>query len=469
MSNAADDPFANADTGRTFIMPTPGQKAPAPRAPAHASNGGGAELAGDEPSADSGLNALVALANPILAVIPQIRATSHQPDPAALKDRLARALRDFDAKGRAANIEPQHLLAARYILCTALDEAAAGTPWGGGGQWAKQNLLVSFHNEAYGGEKIYQLMAKLAEQPHTNRDLLELIYAVLALGFEGQFKLQPGGAAQLEAVRQRLAQIIAKERGDVARPLAQHWQPSTAKKRPFLSWLPLWVTAASVGVALLALYFAFSHRLATNSDPTFAKVQGLRTVVQVPLPVPVAQPAAPRLASLLKPDIDAGTILVKDLRDRSIVTLRGDGLFASGGTAVARDRVALLQRVGAAAATVGGRAVVSGHTDNQAIRSARFPSNWHLSQERAEVVRALLVDAGLHPETVRAEGKGDSEPVASNQDANGRSANRRVDVTVAVSGATLSGAAKTTSSTSRPAVPPSPAAQPSAQPANRKP
>lgn len=445
MGNPVDDPFANAETGRTFIMPTPGQKAPPPPRAADGAAplvGGGAELAGDEPGAESGLNPLVALANPILAVIPQIRATSHQSDPGALKDRLARALRDFDSKGRAANVEPQRMLAARYVLCTALDEAAAGTPWGGGGQWAKQNLLVSFHNEAYGGEKVFQLMAKLAEQPAANRELLELVYAVLALGFEGKFKLQPGGAAQLEAVRRRLAQIIAKERGDVARPLAQHWQPSTSKKRPYLSWLPLWVTAASVGVLLLALFFAFSHRLSITADPAFAKVQGLRSVVQVPLPVPVAQPAPPRLASLLRPDIDAGTIAVKDLRDRSIVTLRGDGLFASGGTAVARDRVALLQRVGSAAATVGGRVVVTGHTDNQPIRSARFASNWALSQERAEVVRALLVDAGLHPETVRAEGKGDSEPLASNQDAQGRSANRRVDVTVAVSGATLAGATK---------------------------
>jgi type VI secretion system protein ImpK len=442
--SAADDPFASADTGRTFILPTPGRQP----APARAGNGAAAspavgpagDLAGDDPGADSGLNPLVALANPLLAVIPQIRATSHQADPAALKERLSRALRDFDAKGRSAGIEQQRLLAARYILCTALDEAAAGTPWGGGGQWAKQNLLVSFHNEAYGGEKVFQLMAKLAEQPQANRDLLELIYAVLALGFEGQFKLQGGGAAQLEAVRARLAQILAKERGDYARPLAQHWLPTMRKRRPYLSWLPLWVTAASVGVLLLGLYLAFAHRLAATSDPTFAKVQGLRSVEQVPLPVPVAQPAPPRLASLLKPDIDAGTITVKDLRDRSIVTLRGDGLFASGGTAIARDRVALLQRVGAAAATVGGRVLVTGHTDNQPIRSARFPSNWHLSNERAEVVRALLVDSGLHPEVVRAEGKGESEPVASNQDPAGRSANRRVDVTVAVSGATLAAA-----------------------------
>ncbi len=458
MSADPNDPFASGETGRTFIMPTPGRAASAAR-PSASSAATHAELAGDaDPLTDSGLNPLVALANPILAVIPQIRATSHLADPAALKDKLSRALRDFEPKGRALNIDPQRLLAARYILCTALDEAAAGTPWGGSGQWARQNLLVSFHGEAYGGEKVFQLMAKLAEEPETHRDLLELIYATLALGFEGQFRMQPGGAAQLEAVRQRLAQIVSKERGAYAQPLAQHWQASSTKKRPYLSWLPLWVTSACVSALLLGAYLVFVNRLAVTSDPVFSKVQSLRSVVQVPLPVPVAQPAPPRLASLLKSDIDTGTVAVKDLRDRSIVTLRGDGLFQSGGTVISRDRVALLQRVGAAAATLGGRVLVTGHTDDQPIRSARFPSNWNLSQERAEVVRALLVDAGLHPDTVRAEGRGDADPVASNKDASGRATNRRVDVVVGVPGMTPTStpSSKPASTTPTTAPPPNP-------------
>ena len=67
-------------------------------------------------------------------------------------------------------------MAARYVLCTMLDEAAADTPWGGAGVWGRHSLLAEFHNEAFGGEKVFQLMARLAEKPDANRDLLELIY-----------------------------------------------------------------------------------------------------------------------------------------------------------------------------------------------------------------------------------------------------------------------------------------------------
>ncbi|HET7868459.1 MAG TPA: type IVB secretion system protein IcmH/DotU, partial [Burkholderiaceae bacterium] len=205
-----DDPFSTLDGGRTFIMPTPGGRAaPGGTRPAAAPPAaGGADVAGDIAVPDAGLNPLVALAHPLLMLVMQVRAASQVPNPAALKDAMAQGLRDFEAKARAQGMAPERVLAARYILCTALDEAAAGTPWGGGGQWAQHNLLVSFHNETYGGEKVFQLMVKLAEDPATHRDLLELIYATLNLGFEGRYGVVDGGRAKMEAVREQLAQML---------------------------------------------------------------------------------------------------------------------------------------------------------------------------------------------------------------------------------------------------------------------
>jgi type VI secretion system protein ImpK len=59
---------------------------------------------------------------------------------------------------------------------------------------------------------------------------------------------------------------------------------------------------------------------------------------------------------------------------------------------------------------------VTGHTDSQPIRCAlaRFPSNWHLSEERAKTVRDLLVARKVAPERIRAEGRADAEPVVAN-------------------------------------------------------
>ena len=178
----ANDPFAALEKQRTFIVPNPGARAASPMPPQ--SMGSSADVLPDIAAIDSGMNPLLALANRLLAVVPQIRSTSQLMDPAALKDSLAQGVREFEASARQQGIAPERVMAARYILCTLLDEAAASTPWGGSGVWGRYSLLAMFHNETWGGEKVFQLMAKLAEVPATNRDLLELVYAALCLGFE---------------------------------------------------------------------------------------------------------------------------------------------------------------------------------------------------------------------------------------------------------------------------------------------
>jgi type VI secretion system protein ImpK len=137
----------------------------------------------------------------------------------------------------------------------------------------------------------------------------------------------------------------------------------------------------------------------------------------------------PRLAGLLKPDIDAGRVEVRDLADRSIVTLRGDGLFAAGSTEVAASLRPVIERIGAALGQLAGPVIVTGHSDNVPIRTLRFPSNWHLSNERAISVKELLA-AAVKPERMRAEGRAEAEPVADNGTAEGRARNRRVEITL---------------------------------------
>ncbi|MDP3822231.1 MAG: DotU family type VI secretion system protein [Burkholderiales bacterium] len=422
------DPFAAVENQRTFVMPNPGARAPATPQPGAMPSAGAADVTADLSAPDTGLNPLLALANPLLAVVPQIRSTSHLPDPGVLKESLAQGLREFDAKAPQQGIAPERVMAARYILCTLLDEAAASTPWGGSGAWGRYSLLAMFHNETGGGEKVFQLMAKLAENPAANRDLLELIYAALCLGFQGRYRVVEGGLAQLEAVRDRLAQILKKERGGYAQPLAEHWRGQALKRRPFLTWLPLWVTGAVAAAVLLGLYFALSMSLGGVSDPTFGQIQSLRLLPPTPT---VVQPAPkPRLAQFLASEIKAGLVAVRDDLDRSVITIRGDGLFDPGSASLSDDREALMKRIAEALAQVQGQILVTGHTDNQPIRSVRFPSNWHLSEERAKAVRGILVSRGVAPARVVAEGRADGEPVVANDTSGNRSINRRVEVTL---------------------------------------
>ena len=177
-AGAAAEPDADA----TIAIPTPGRKRDEiPAAPA----AGSAALAADI-GALGGLNPLIAAANPILAVVPQIRHALRHPDPDGLRASLRQRIDVFEHEARAAGLGDEAVAQASYALCALLDESAACTPWGAG--WAKSGLLAERHGDSAGGEKFFLLLETMAAQPAANLSLLEFLYACLALGFEGHYR-----------------------------------------------------------------------------------------------------------------------------------------------------------------------------------------------------------------------------------------------------------------------------------------
>ena len=428
-----DDPFSSLDSDKTVIMPSPGGRTilssqTGENRQTNLSATSIREI--DELAAASGLNAIAAAANPLLNIVIQLRATLQHPDPPGLRDYIAQNIKVFESRARAAGTAPEKVIGARYALCTLLDEAAASTPWGSG-IWAKHSLLVMFHNETWGGEKFFQLLAKLAENVKANRDLLEFMYICLALGFEGRYRVAENGKAHLDALRERLATLLDKEHGEYERDLSVHWQPAAIKRSRILALLPAWVLAALCGVIMLLAYIGFSYFLNEASDPVFAQIQSIRMKNPLPEPKPLP-PAEPRLAEFLAPEIREGLVAVRDEDGRSIVTLRGDGLFAPGSATISEKFLPVLNRISGALNSEPGQVTVTGHTDDQPIRSVRFPSNWHLSKERANAVMQILAANGVSKNRLNAEGRADAEPIAPNSTPADRARNRRVEITLYV-------------------------------------
>lgn len=74
---------------------------------------------------------------------------------------------------------------------------------------------------------------------------------------------------------------------------------------------------------------------------------------------------------------------------------------------------------------------VEGHTDNIPQSSLRYPSNWELSTARAtNVIRYFLNESSIAPNRLSASGYGEYHPIASNETAEGRKKNRRVDIVI---------------------------------------
>lgn len=114
------------------------------------------------------------------------------------------------------------------------------------------------------------------------------------------------------------------------------------------------------------------------------------------------------------------------------LTIRDNILFASGSANVrSEDRIIAKEIANLLEMDVPRSIIVSGHTDNVPISNSQFQSNWDLSVMRAvNFMKILLENGSFNPKLFSARGYGEFHPVATNDTAEGRSKNRRVEILI---------------------------------------
>lgn len=213
-----------------------------------------------------GLNPLAGAAAALLAEAVRLCHAGQAEDLHALNRRLGDELRLFEQRALQAGIESSEVMAARYVLCTLLDEAVVTTPWGNESEWSQMSLLSRFHNETFGGEKFFRLLERLGRNPVKHLALLELMYLCLALGFEGQYRVLPRGMLELEAIRDALYRQIRQLRGDVPREISPHWQGLEDGRRRLVRSVPGGLLALSTLLCLALLYGGFAWVLGEQRE-----------------------------------------------------------------------------------------------------------------------------------------------------------------------------------------------------------
>jgi type VI secretion system protein ImpK len=447
---------SNAD--ETIALPSPGKRRGSAFSPQVDRQATAADI-----SALGGLNPLVAAANSILAAVAQIRHSLTHPDPAGLRVQLLEQIAAFESAARAAKVPAERVASARYALCALLDDSAGSTPWGR--DWIANGLVAEVEGEASGGDNFFPLLDSMLSKPADNIDLLEFFYLCLGLGFEGRYRSGEGGKPALEKVRAKLYEVIVKQHPQSEIYLSGHWEGVRKSAKRVQGALGLWLAASACALVLAGLYFGYSVALGTLSDPVARDIAQLRLApspevaavpaaapaaaptappaaapaaaptlptitAAAPAPAPVAKPARVALSQQLADAIGRREVDVTEAGGASVIVLRSDGLFGSGSARLDAALTPVILRIAETLDAMPGGILVVGHTDDVPIRTARFPSNWELSTERANSVASLLATRLRDPARLRAEGVADSEPVAANDSAANRSRNRRVAIIV---------------------------------------
>ncbi|KGT94832.1 membrane protein [Erwinia typographi] len=374
-------------------------------------------------------NALLANAAPLLNAIVQIRLAATHDDPAGLRQQLVDEIRLFETRCKQAGLPFDMIIGTRYCLCSVLDEAAAQTPWGTRGVWSGNGLLVTFHNESWGGEKVFQLLSRVSQNPVQHLPLLEVIHYCLLLGYEGRYRGIEQGRIQRDSLRARLAQLIQDTRG--LQPPLNKLQP-VAPASQNIFWrppVPLWACITVTAFIACLIYSGLNWRLSNATEPL------LRAIWQTPLPKMElvrrtnASQAVLDLRKRLADLITNRTLDVADGSSGSKVIVAADKLFVRGSSDLTPEGLTIVARLATAMDSIKGTLQLSVYTDSQPLQTTRFPTNYEYSLAQAQTLTSQLQQLMVGPgHMIKGEGRGDSNPLLPDDSSENRARNRRVEI-----------------------------------------
>jgi len=446
----SDNPFAEPeDDNRTVIRPTPGRRrTPPPQpdagtpAPPPAEPRTPAAMAEGTEDIAVGPDVLAVAAAPLLQLMARLRNTASPPDSGDLYQRTVRQMRMFEEEARDKGVPLEQMRPAHYALCASLDDIVLNTPWGSSGTWSQRSLVSTFHQEVRSGERFFDVLKQMCDNPGRFLPVIKLMYICMSLGFVGQYRLSRRGIGDINRIREETYAVIARQQKAAEPDLAPHTKGVNAPYRPVRFIVPLWVAAAAgLGIAG-ALFLWFSISLNSASDTVYARLHAAppdkmptitRTPVVEPAPVvAVAPPPEPsaldKLRQFLKPEIDQGLVEVIGTPAQPLVRIIGRNMFASGSATLTASFKPLLERIGLALKEEAGPVKVVGYTDDQPIRTIAFPSNFQLSTARAQAASTLIGASIGDASRLTVEGRADADPIAPNTTPEGRERNRRIEV-----------------------------------------
>lgn len=225
-------------------------------------------------------NELVRIGTPLITLITQIRHTVAHPNVASLRAQVIEEVKTFERKLAEHRYPMRTIVAARYCLCTAIDEAVMSQDWGTQSVWIEGSLLSIFQKETWGGERFYIILEDALRDIRNNIDFIEFVYFLLSLGFEGKYYGDEQRAMRDE-IRNRIFYSIRHARAKPERNLSLRWRNIEAPASERQQKSTLKRMGVFTLICVVALFIFYNARVYNTASPTLTKLDNLATVSPV--------------------------------------------------------------------------------------------------------------------------------------------------------------------------------------------
>ena len=155
---------------------------------------------------------LVTAAAPIFRLLAWAGNPLNPPDDGDLHERAVRAMHEFEQRARDLGLPTEQMQPAHYALCASFDDLVLNTPWGSIGVWDARPLVSIFHQELSSGDRFFDLLVQMRQNPGRFLPVIELMYSCMSLGFQGRYRISPRGSAELDRLREETYSLITQER-----------------------------------------------------------------------------------------------------------------------------------------------------------------------------------------------------------------------------------------------------------------
>ncbi|MCT7374157.1 type IVB secretion system protein IcmH/DotU [Chelativorans salis] len=221
-------------------------------------------------------NPFIAAAAPVLVILGRLQlASSTNADQAALAERIARAIQDFEHRISDAGLSDEDIRMAKFALCETADDVIAHLPDTDPKGWKEHAMLPRFFHLTAFGTGFFQALNKVLADPDRHCDLIQFMHACMSLGFEGQYRGSVRKDHGIDRVRRDVYETLRYFRPRTEEDISPRWKGLAEEAPDTASRTPLWSVAAGLAVLLVGGYVVLRVLIAGDGEAVVQKLLAL--------------------------------------------------------------------------------------------------------------------------------------------------------------------------------------------------